>query len=163
MKDCVQLKSVFFFFGSKEAVLVAKKHNAELQICFSSASLLLKTKNAVWFLRISMDKSFNSLFAEINIFAVPLTRGTCCETGNYSARTMLCYHQILKIISIFLLACMWPLPSSECYAGKQHCSWRLGGDPVPPHKVSWVGEEKEAGNKASSLNSLKKNKIKKKK
>lgn len=29
-------------------------------------------------------------------------------------------------------------------------------------RVSWVGEEKEAGNKASSLNSLKKNKIKKK-
>lgn len=68
-----------------------------------------------------MDKSFNSLFAEINIFAIPLTRGTC-ETGNNGARTMLCYHQILKIIFIFLPACVRPLPSSECYAGKQHCS-----------------------------------------
>lgn len=52
-----------------------------------------------------MDKSFNSLFAEINIFAIPLTRGTC-ETGNNGARTMLCYRQILKIIFIFLLACV---------------------------------------------------------
>lgn len=92
---------------------------------------------------------------------VGLTRGLCCVTGNYSAGTTLCYHQILKIIFIFLLACVRPLPSSECRAGKQHCSRGLRGDTVPPHRVSCVGEEKEAGNKASSLNSLgKKKKIK---